>query len=261
MDLLFLAKKVITPLFYPLTLSLLFILFGMIFLFRKKPRRVGRFFLVVGFLILLLAGYFPLTNYLLDSLERRYPPIVEMRPDMARRIQYIVVLGGGVITDLSIPPSSRLSRDSLARLCEGIRLHRLLPGSKLVLSGGGVYQMEPEATVMARVAYALGVSKEAVIEERLSKDTDDQAREIKKIVGDGPFILVTSALHMPRSMLIFRKAGLSPVAAPTNYLSKHPERFIPRHFYPDPDSLEAAEKAIHEHLGILWIRVRMVTGF
>ena len=42
------------------------------------------------------------------------------------------------------------------RLVEGIRIHRNLPGSKLILSGGGGFDPVPNAKIMAdRIAQVL----------------------------------------------------------------------------------------------------------
>ncbi len=75
----------------------------------------------------------------------------------------------------------------------------------------------PDTEIMSRVAMDLGPDPRDIEVESRSKDTADQARVIKSFVGNYPFILVTSASHMPRSMALFKKAGLKPMPAPTQH--------------------------------------------
>jgi uncharacterized SAM-binding protein YcdF (DUF218 family) len=130
--------------------------------------------------------------------------------DIVPSVKWVVVLGGGNIPDPKIPVTSQLSEESMVRLIEAVRLHNKIPESKLVLSGGGVSGLIPSAETMSRVAKTIGVNQEDLVLETDSKDTEDQARLIKPIVGNEEFILVTSAAHMPRSMALFKKLGCNP---------------------------------------------------
>ena len=53
---------------------------------------------------------------------------------------------------------------------------------------------------MARVDREIGVPEGDIILESKSEDTMDEALFIKPIVGNVPFVLVTTASHIPRSM-------------------------------------------------------------
>jgi uncharacterized SAM-binding protein YcdF (DUF218 family) len=113
-----------------------------------------------------------------------------------------------------------------------------------------------EASVAADIAKITGVDEADIIMESDSLDTKDQARLIKPIVGDSRFVLVTSAYHMPRSMAMFRKAGMNPVPAPTGHLARKKRRLTIGSFFPDALSLERSEAALHEYLGIVWAKLR-----
>ena len=76
------------------------------------------------------------------------------------------------------------------------------------------------AEALADVANAQGVPREAIVLEDDSWTTEDQARLVAAIVGKEPFALVTSAYHMPRSLMLFRFAGLDPIPAPADYFSR-----------------------------------------
>jgi len=109
---------------------------------------------------------------------------------------------------------------------------------------------------MAEVALALGVNKDGLILEEISKDTEEQAHLIQQIVGQEYFILVTSASHMPRSVALFKRLGLNCIPAPTDHLVKERREITPRDFYPTAESLQKAEKAFYEYLGLTWARLR-----
>jgi uncharacterized SAM-binding protein YcdF (DUF218 family) len=80
---------------------------------------------------------------------------------------------------------------------------------------------------MASVSRFMGVPKDNMIIEEASKDTKDQARLIKPIVGTAPFVLVTSAIHMPRSMALFEKLGMNPIPAPAGNHLTGENAFLP----------------------------------
>jgi uncharacterized SAM-binding protein YcdF (DUF218 family) len=76
------------------------------------------------------------------------------------------------------------------------------------------------------------------------------------MVGGDRLVLVTSAMHMPSSMGLCRAAGLEPVAAPVGHLVKASQGGSPARYFPSPDGLRKAQRAVHEYLGLAWNRVR-----
>jgi len=252
----FLFKKIVAPLLFPLQFSLEVMLLGLIFLLFTRRQKLAKALLAIGLLILVLFSYQPVSDRLLASLEQRYHPVVT-RADVKAPVKWIVVLGGGHVSDRRLPPSDQLTTTTLARLMEGIRLYHLFPGSKLLLSGGGFFGSTPDARVMARTAVLFGVNQPDIELEDQSKDTEDEARLIRPMLRDEPFLLVTSASHMHRSMRLFLKQGMKPIAAPADFLVRKDEaaRFSPSDLYPGTDHLECSERAIYEYLGILWTKL------
>ena len=107
------------------------------------------------------------------------------------------------------------------------------------------------------MAVELGVRRDKIIIEPKAADTSAHPSYVKQIIGRDKFILVTSALHMYRSVAFFKKHGMYPIAAPTDYISKQREGGIsPGMFFPGASSLEGAGQAIHEYLGIVWAKLR-----
>ena len=210
----------------------------------------------LGVILLTLLSYGTFTHMLLKPLEYKYPPLFNFK-DLPE-VKWIAVLGGGHTSDPQMPANSQLSGSCLSRLVEGIRAHKSLPGSKLILSGGALYDPVSDAVVLADVALMLGVDRQNLILETLSKDTEDEASFIHKIVGKDPFVLVTSASHMPRSMALFKKLGMQPIAAPTDYgvKEKQEEETSPGMLFPNVGELGNAETAVYEYLGLAWAKLR-----
>ena len=92
------------------------------------------------------------------------------------------MLGGGQ-SEGNLPSNMLLNAISIERLVEGVRLYHQLPDAKLLLSGGG-YEMETSvARNMANLAMTFSVPQQRIILEEYSKNTADEAKYIKQIVG------------------------------------------------------------------------------
>ena len=254
---LFLLKKIVSQFFLPLPFALLLMIFGFALLWITRRKNGGKFLIALGTLLLLASSYGFIADRFAETLEKRYPPLLEIETIHDHEdIKWIVVLGGGSHQEERLPASSRLTASSLTRLLEGVRLHRALPAARLILSGGAVFQDVPEGKMLADTAVLMGVMESAIVMETQSLDTDDQARVISALVGRDRFILVTSAVHIPRSMANFRRYGMHPIAAPTDYLAVKKPRLQPADFFPGAESLRTVEATIHEYLGILWMRLK-----
>jgi len=175
-----------------------------------------------------------------------------------KSVKWVVVLGGGSAVDPRLPASTYLSAASLFRLSEAIRIHNRLPQTKLIFSGrSGLAGVTPVAEIMAETAAEFGARPEKIIIEADSADTKDHPIYLKKIIGSDQFLLVSSASHMPRAVALFRKQGMRPIPAPTNYRAMQRQRSIPLlGLLPRPGPLAESNQAIHEYLGILWAKFR-----
>jgi uncharacterized SAM-binding protein YcdF (DUF218 family) len=250
----FMFKKLVAAFFAPLSFSLGLLLLGTFLLWGTRRQRAGKLAVTVGTGLLVFFSYAFGAGLLLNPLEYRYPSL--QHPPKEVSLKWVVVLGGGAVTDPGIPLTSRLSQASLARLVEGVRLHREVPGSFLLLSGGTVFDRTSEAEVMAQVARSLGVDPERLVLESASRDTEDQARNIETRLGKQKFILVDSASHLPRSMALFHKQGLNPIPAPVGHRIKTRRPFDLANFFPLAYRLEGSEVAVHEYLGFAWACLR-----
>ena len=254
----FLLKKIVSPFFLPLSFSIVILIMSFIYLQFRQTQRRGRVFVFFGIALLLLSGYNFTANQVLHYLEDQYPPIsLEHIRNTQPPVKWIAVLGGGSLAAPNLPPTEQLCEASAARLIEAVRIHRLLPGSRLILSGGTVFNEGGDAQIMAKAAQFFDVKSRDIFIDSKSQDTEEQAVRIREVTGKDRFILVTSAAHMPRAVALFKKAGLDPIPAPAHFLSlRQLDRGNPLAYYPSAEGLRKMETAIHEYLGILWATIQ-----
>lgn len=224
-------------------------------LLRKYRKRLSDFLLFTAVAVFLLATTPFVPHLLVSHLEQQYPPLLSPPADFRTHLSpHIVVLGGGHVSDARVPYHDQLSDAALKRLVEGIRLHRLIPNSQLVLSGFARPGLpDSHAQVMAKVALMLGVSPADTLLLNTPQNTHQEALAYRqRFGGQGhPLIVVTTATHIPRALLHFRAAGLDPLAAPTGYKLKRDT--LPRKIrvFPSTKNLTYLQQALHEYVGIL----------
>jgi uncharacterized SAM-binding protein YcdF (DUF218 family) len=254
----FALKKALSLLVEPVFATTLVLAVGVVLLWRGRRPRAGKVLVTIALGLLLLGGSSPLPKGLAANLEDRFQPldaaaIAALAP--AERPRFVVVLGPGHTFDRRLSSTARLSESGLARIVEGVRLYRAFAGSKLVVSGR-LGEGVPHGEAMAAAAEELGVPHADIVVDTTALDTADEASALGQRVGAEPFALVTSAVHMPRAMGLFRKQGKEPIAAPTDYGALDPAPFHPGKLVPRTGGLTLLSGAIHEHVGIAWSRLR-----
>ncbi len=253
----FLMKKIIGRLLLPIPLSLGLVGLGLLLLWLTRKKIFGKLLISVGFVLLTIFSIEALSGRMIQTLESQYLPLSNSHIESllassgAEKVSQIVVLAGGVSGDPTLPLHLQISHASRERLLEGIRLYRLFPGSQLILTGGLGVQSVAEATLLSRVAQTYGVKKSDMVLEVQSRDTKDHPRYVATLVKDDPFILVTSAYHMPRAMKLFGKYNLHPVPSPVGHWKAEEKRGM-WSWLPGTSGLLLADRAIHEYLGIAW---------
>jgi uncharacterized SAM-binding protein YcdF (DUF218 family) len=144
-----------------------------------------------------------------------------------------------------MPLSSHINGTSAIRILEAVRIFRLKPGRKIIVSG-----REDVPVVIKDVLVSLGIPNERIVIEGHSRNTMDSAANLSNFLKGKKFVLVTSAGHMPRSISIFRNFGMHPVPAPTDFMTRR--NFLATGYLPSPQYLRLSDLAIHEYIGILW---------
>ena len=256
---LFWLKKLLGYWLMPVPLCLTLLVAGLLLARTRRWARLGRALLLAGVAALVILSNKFVSICLLHPLEARYAAIPELRadalpPDLAV-CRFVVVLGSGNGNTPGLSATNELSVSALARVTEAVRLLRLLPSARLVVSGPADKKHPAHAVILARAAESLGIPLERVIYIDQARDTEEESLAVKAIVGDAPFALVTSAWHMPRTMALFRHAGLAPLPAPTDYTARLGE-WTSNDLLWDVDSLSRSTWAIRERIGYVWIWLR-----
>lgn len=222
-------------------------------LLRRRWPRLGGGVALLSLAVLLGLSTHAGVRVLARPLENRIPVL-----DLARAgdAQAIVVLGGGRNRNAPEYGGQDVPRPNvLARLRHAARLQRHT-GLPLLVSGGmpeGAAQSE--AALMAHVLREDFQARVQWLEDASDNTAENAAFSavLLRQAGISHVLLVTDALHMPRSQRTFVQAGLRVTAAPTNYIAQgalHPADFIP-----NAGALRDSHYALHEWIGLLWYRI------
>lgn len=257
----FWLKKFVSFWIMPLPLCLTLLVTGVGLMFFSRRVKLARGLVTAATILFLLFSHKMVSAWLVRPLEAQYPPIPELRagdapPPPLARCRYIVVLGSGNGNTPGRAALTELSQSGLARITEAVRLLRALPDTQLVLSGPPVDRHPSHATALARAAASLGVAEDRFTLIELVQDTEDESLAVRRKLGDEPFALVTSAWHMPRAVALFRAAGMTPLACPTDFVAHDDGDFHWRDLLWDLESLQRSTWAVRERVGYLWLRLR-----
>jgi uncharacterized SAM-binding protein YcdF (DUF218 family) len=246
----------------PLPFCLAVLLLGLWLTRGERRSWPGRALLVLGPAVLLLLGNIGFSNRLVLPLEHAYPAIPEIAPGapLPARLaacRYVVVLGSGNANDPALPALSRLAPTALARLAEGVRLARLLPRARLVVSGPSDGPGDPShAAVLAAAAISLGIAPGRIDRIESAHDTHAEALAVRALAGGAPVALVTSAVHMSRAAALFAHAGVVFLPCPADFLARAEGGFHWSDLRWDPDALNRSAAAVRERVGRWWERLR-----
>jgi uncharacterized SAM-binding protein YcdF (DUF218 family) len=251
----FLFSKTIGTMLMPVNFLIGIGVVGAILL-ASRYARLGRKLLVASVLLLALCGFSPLGRLLLLPLEERFPPWDPARGAPAG----IVVLGGVIDPDLSAALGRPALDRSADRMVATAELARRYPNARIVFSGGNASLVGDDSAKEADYGLAmledLGVAKERLTAERLSRNTVENAEFVKAVAKPKQgerWLLVTSAYHMPRSIGLFRKAGFEVEAYPVDRRTDRSEAF--RFSSVSTRGLDRTDVAMREWIGLVAYRL------
>ncbi len=266
-------SKLLPLFFYPLGLSSLLIAIALANLLWRSKRsrnasvasksltlfkknRLSSILLGIALAILILSSNEIFSKWLVRSLEWQNLPNGELP-----QAEAIVVLGGGTRPRIAPRPWYEIN-EAGDRILYGSWLYKQDKAPLLLVTGGRAEWLgeggNPESEDMAAIAEIMGVPPSAIIQESQSFNTRDNAVNTKQILdkrGINKILLVTSAMHMPRSLEIFRKNGIESIPAPTDFLSVNNENnkgwASVLDILPSTDALKNTTNAIKEYIGLM----------
>jgi uncharacterized SAM-binding protein YcdF (DUF218 family) len=213
---------------------------------------LGRKFVIAAVALLAICGFSPLGNWVIYSLESRFPPwdATKGAPDG------IVVLGGSIDPVLSAAHGGAVVRGAADRIIATAALAHRYPKARIVFSGGSgnlISDEAKEADYATALFESLGISEQRLTIERQSRNTHENA-EFSKVLAapkDGErWLLVTSAHHMPRSVGLFRKAGFAVEPYPVDWRVGGREDLVSFQIFP-VEGLANVDAGVHEWIGLL----------
>lgn len=192
-------------------------------------------------------------QWLAQPLENRFPA----RPTLCR-VDGIILLGGGEDPKMARQRDQPLLRDRAGKYFEALDLLRRFPQAKLIAAAGSG-SWDPEGTRETDVASALfaqaGVAPARLTFESESRDTFENFRNAKAIMAPRPgerWVLLTGAIHMPRSVAIARQIGFPVIPWPTDYRTQPAGLMISGDLTWNLGTLEGA---FHEWVGLAVYRL------
>lgn len=214
----FVVSKVFWNLVQPLSLAFLFAAFALL-LIGLKHLRLAAAALSFALVVLFLTLYTTLGSFLLQTLEARFPRPVGDPAEIA----CMIVLGGAFETEVTTARGGMDLNQAGDRFVEALRLAIRYPEAKILVSGGdgslsGIYEGDAAASI--RFFEAFGISRDRLIAETTSRNTDENAQNSRELLASNGLdkcLLITSAFHMPRSVGLFRKAGVEVTPWPVDY--------------------------------------------
>lgn len=250
-----LLSKLLNLLAQPLNWVLL-VLLASVLLHRKRPVFARRA-VVATLLLLVLIGVQPWPEALIRQLENQS---AEMAPD-ADLSGYagIIVLGGALDSGrISQAHQQPVLNSSAERMTMAVSLWRRFPKLQLVFTGGEgeLFGIGPSEAERAKQFFdSMGLPVDAVRMESRSRNTYENAvftRDLPGMDAKRPWLLVTSAWHMPRSLATFKKAGWNVTAYPVDFRTGGS---TPWTTYSLSDGAYQWELLLHEWLGMAAYRL------
>ncbi len=254
-------SKLLPPFVYPLGFAIILLVLGLV-LYRFK--RLQRGALIASLLILLIASNRWVAFSLARSLEWQYLPNGGIP-----NAEVIVLLGGG--TDPAEPPRPLVQINGAGeRIIYAAYLYQQGKAPIILASGGNLEfsgaQPSTPASDMESLLTLIGIPADAIWLEDQSQNTHENAVDCAKILAAKNIdrvILVTSAIHMPRSVALFEKQGIQVIPAPADFtvtqtgwdeLTHAPFASQLVSLLPSTSNLSLTTNVLKEYLGILVYR-------
>ena len=252
---LFLSKLI--PVFVmPLGLVFILLFFTVVLVVFDKRKSA----ILFCFLQIVLLGFSSspvVSGFLVGYWERTFTPVSVENSEPA---DLAIVLGGSV-GGVQPPRVEENLGDGADRVLRASRLYREGKVKAVIVSGGNIPWMGvlvPEAEVMKNLLMEWGVPAEAILVEDASRNTRENAVYVQRMMADLDFdtaLLVTSALHMPRALAVFRKAGVHVEPSPCDYLVVDKEDRVVMDYLPDAGALNQTTNFLREMVGMVYYKI------
>ncbi len=260
----FTLSKVVQFCIEPLNWVIVFILLSLLFLSLRKPHLCKRF-LVLALFDLLLVGWLPASELPLRVIENLIPKTA-LSGDLNNEVGGIIILGGAISGEQIAVDRGEISIHSSAeRITKGFEFVRRYPNLPYIFSGASG-RITPrgisEADAFKQLVQEQGLNEDKAHYENQSRNTYENVIYMKPMIqelgakdGSGklkPWLLITSASHMYRSVKIFEKQDLPVLPLPVDYQTANRLQWTE---FSLVDGAQNWHDVVHEAVGLLayWI--------
>ena len=227
----------------------------------RRTSRAPRMFMAIVIVFYTMISIFPVPGMAARYLSSPYRPFSASDAPAGKTV--VVILGSGSFTahdwydHLSVSFADPAGAN---RVVEAARVYNLIHPDLVISSGGAVGRMDrlaPAGKVMADLLERLGVPAARILVETESRNTHDEGTLVKRMLEPlnvDHVVLVTSDIHMRRSVGVFRAAGLTVIPAIARDARSEPPWNIA--LLPSSTGIEEFQDVIHEVGGIAYYRLR-----
>ncbi len=213
----------------------------------RKPK-TKRILLIITLAVLLV-----FTNpMLLDFALKKWEP-KPVAVESLKTYDIGIVLGGfaGYISE-----SDNVELTAAGdRIWQAVSLYKQGKIKKILISGGGWKKTKLEAEAVRDILLLWGIPAEDILAEAGSLNTRENAKNTADLIAatqpGAKCLLITSALHMPRALACFRKAGLDPDTFPADHISHRSDTFWLDQLVPKAVVLTTWDRIINEWVGMV----------
>jgi uncharacterized SAM-binding protein YcdF (DUF218 family) len=172
----------------------------------------------------------------------------------AKKYSTVIVLGGFVSEDKNgkgyFNGAADRFKTATMLIANGTAKHILFSGGNADLNPDGF----SEATFVGEELRKLNIADSLILLDGKARNTLENTANAKKLLQKAnlkpPYLLVTSAYHMRRARLIFKKAGLDVVPYPCDYTTTNGV-IMPTNFVPGEEAFGKCNLYIKEMIGYM----------
>jgi uncharacterized SAM-binding protein YcdF (DUF218 family) len=230
----FILSKILLFLIFPITWVFALLIVA---IFSKNQRRKQRMLILAVIVFYIFSAPFLLDNFARHVWD--YPP---EQLDKTTKYSCAIVLGGFTSEK---EDSTGIFNGASDRFIQGLKLQATGQVSHILITSGND-ALNPDGFSEGDWVYTqlkqFNLPDNSILIENKSRNTIENALFTKKLLLARhlapPYLLVTSAFHMRRSMLIFKKAGLQTIPYPCHYIAGFAKLTLSS-FYPNTDTFNA----------------------
>jgi uncharacterized SAM-binding protein YcdF (DUF218 family) len=225
-------------------------------LLTKKPARKKKLFIISSILFLFFSNPYVIARLIISYQATK----IELQP--GENYSAGIVLGGFVSYDEKNKQAYfNMTSD---RFIQTARLYKKGHIKKIIVAAGSASVTKTdfrEADFVKTNLIELGIPEKDIIAERNSRNTEENAAFTKRLLDslqlNGPYLLITSAFHVPRAERVFKKAGLGVKPYPCAYfLTPDDTNFNPDKLLPSAVSFNQWSVYLKEILGMVYMKMK-----